>query len=52
MRRAPVATMIALLLAIVLLNVWREGGTPAVKSWVKAKFLNKPDPRPRQLRAA
>jgi hypothetical protein len=31
-----------IVLCIVLINVWRKGGTPAVRSWFGAKFLNRP----------
>jgi hypothetical protein len=41
-----------ILLLIVQYNAYREGGTYAVRSWWKAKFLNDPAPRPGARRPA
>lgn len=41
------AGAVLLILIIIAYNVYREGGTPAVRSWLRAKFLNRPDPDPR-----
>jgi hypothetical protein len=36
------AGTILVVLAVILFNVYREGGAPALRSWAKAKFLNQP----------
>lgn len=36
----------AALLFLVSFNVWRRGGSYAVRSWLSSIFLNKPLPRP------
>lgn len=32
------------LIVVVLINVYRRHGSYGVRSWLKAKFLNAPDP--------
>lgn len=36
-----VATVILIVYAIIIINVWREGGAPAVRRWHAAKLMNK-----------
>jgi hypothetical protein len=45
-----VAGFVFIILAIVLVNAYREGGTFAVRSWFAAKLVNKPAPRPQIAR--
>ena len=52
MTRKGVAYFVFVLLLIILLNVYRQGGPYAVKSWLGAKFLNRPLPRPEVGRGA
>jgi hypothetical protein len=40
------AGLVFAILAVILINVYSQGGTPAVRSWIAAKFLNKPGTPP------
>lgn len=40
-----VAGLFVMLIGIVLWNVYREHGPDGLRSWMKAKFLNSPDPK-------
>lgn len=44
------AGLVFAILAVILINVYSNGGTPAVRSWFAAKFLNKPGSPPTPLR--
>lgn len=46
---SPFATAFMLVLAIVLINVYRTHGAYGVRAWFAAKFLNKQMDRPRQV---
>lgn len=44
------AGLVFAVLAVILINVYSEGGSAAVRSWFAAKFLNRPGTPPTPTR--